>query len=40
MALHYVLLFPYGEDGWHPNISFNGVVVQDADANLDEDRAE
>jgi hypothetical protein len=20
MALHYPLLFPYGEDGWHPNI--------------------
>jgi hypothetical protein len=34
MALHYSLLFPYGEDGWHPNISLNGVVV---DANLDED---
>jgi hypothetical protein len=27
MALHYPLLFPYGEDGWHSNISFNGVVV-------------
>jgi hypothetical protein len=37
MALHYPLLFPYGEDGWHPNIPFNGVV---ADANLDEDHAE
>jgi hypothetical protein len=34
MALHYPLLFPYGEDGWHPNILVNGVV---ADANLDED---
>jgi hypothetical protein len=34
MALHYPLLFPYGEDGWHPNISFNCVV---ADADLDED---
>jgi hypothetical protein len=21
MALHYSLLFPYGEDGWHPKIS-------------------
>jgi hypothetical protein len=40
MVLHYPLLFPYGEDGWHPNISFNGVVVQDADANLDEDHVE
>jgi hypothetical protein len=36
MALHYLLLFPYGEDGWHPNIPFNGVV---ADADLDEDHA-
>jgi hypothetical protein len=36
MALHYSLLFPYGEDGWHPNISLNGVV---ADADLDEDHA-
>jgi hypothetical protein len=34
MALHYPLLFPYGEDGWHPNILVNGVV---ADADLDED---
>ncbi len=40
MALHYMLLFPYGEDGWHPNIPFNGVVVQDPHANLDEDHAE
>jgi hypothetical protein len=40
MALHYPLLFPYGEDGWHPNISFNGVVVQDVNTNLDEDHAE
>jgi hypothetical protein len=37
MALHYSLLFPYGEDGWHPNIPLNGVV---AHANLDEDHAE
>jgi hypothetical protein len=36
MALHYPLLFPYGEDGWHPNILVNGVV---ADAYLDEDHA-
>jgi hypothetical protein len=36
MALHYPLLFPYGEDGWHPNILINAVV---ADANLDEDHA-
>jgi hypothetical protein len=36
MALHYPLLFPYGEDGWHPNIPLNGVV---ADADLDEDHA-
>jgi hypothetical protein len=36
MAIHYPLLFPYNEDGWHPNISFNGVVV---DADLDEDHA-
>jgi len=34
MVLHYPLLFPYGEDGWHPNILLNGVI---ADANLDED---
>jgi hypothetical protein len=37
MVLHYPLLFPYYEDGWHPNIPLNGVV---ADANLDEDHAE
>jgi hypothetical protein len=37
MALHYPLLFPYGEDGWHPNILLNGVVT---DANSDEDHAE
>jgi hypothetical protein len=36
MALHYPLLFPYGEDGWHLNIPFNGVVV---DVDLDEDHA-
>jgi hypothetical protein len=36
MALHYPLLFPYGEDGWHPNIPLNGVI---ADADLDEDHA-
>ncbi len=36
MALHYPLLFPYGEDGWHPHILFNGVV---AGADLDEDHA-
>jgi len=29
-----MLLFPYGEDGWHLNIPLNGVV---ANANLDED---
>jgi hypothetical protein len=39
MALHYPLLFPYGEDEWHPNIPLNGVVLQDADVNLDEDHA-
>jgi hypothetical protein len=33
------LLFLYDEDGWHPNIPLNGVVVQDVDANLDEDHA-
>jgi hypothetical protein len=37
MALHYPLLFPYGEDGWHSNIPFNGVV---ADVDLDDDHAE
>ncbi len=36
MALHYPLLFPYGEDGWHPNILLNGVVD---DVDLDEDHA-
>ncbi len=36
MALHYPLLFPYGEDGWHPNILVNAVVV---DVDLDEDHA-
>ncbi len=36
MALHYPLLFPYGEDGWHSNIPLNGVV---SDVNLDEDHA-
>jgi hypothetical protein len=37
MALHYPLLFPYSEDGWHSNIPLNGVV---GDADLDEDHAE
>ncbi len=37
MALHYSLLFPYGENGWHLNISLNGVV---ADADVDENHAE
>ena len=37
MALHYPLLFPYGEDGWHLNILLNGVVD---DADLDEDHVE
>jgi hypothetical protein len=37
MVLHYPLLFPYSEDGWHLNISLNGVVVN---ADLDEDHAE
>jgi len=36
MALHYPLLFCYGEDGWHPNIPFNGIVH---DADLDENHA-
>jgi hypothetical protein len=36
MGLHYLLLFPYGEDGWHSNIPHNVVVV---DAELDEDHA-
>jgi hypothetical protein len=36
MALHYPLLFPYGEDGWHSNIPLNGVIV---DVDLDEDHA-
>jgi hypothetical protein len=36
MALHYPLLFPYNEDGWHLNILLNGVVT---DADLDEDHA-
>jgi hypothetical protein len=39
MALHYRLLFLYGEDGWHSNISLNGVVLQNADADLDEHHA-
>jgi hypothetical protein len=33
MVLHYPLLFPYGEDGWHLNILLNGVVTS---ADLDE----
>jgi hypothetical protein len=37
MALHYPLLFPYGEDGWHPNIQLNGVI---ANVDLDEDHVE
>jgi hypothetical protein len=36
MALHYLLLFPYGEDRWHLNILLNGVVT---DVDLDEDHA-
>jgi hypothetical protein len=37
MALHYSLLFPCGEDGWHPNIPLNGVI---ANVDLDEDHVE
>jgi hypothetical protein len=37
MALYYLLLLLYGEDGWHPNILLNGVV---ANVDLDEDHAE
>jgi hypothetical protein len=37
MALHYPLLFPYGEDGWHSNIPLNGVV---ANVDLDKEHAE
>jgi len=37
MAPHYLLLFPYDEDGWHPNIPLNSVV---ADADLDENHVE
>jgi hypothetical protein len=37
MALHYPLLFPYGENGWHPNILLDGVVI---DVGLDEEHAE
>jgi hypothetical protein len=37
MALHYPLLFPYDEDGWHLNIPLNGVVV---DTDVDEVHAE
>jgi len=37
MALHHPLLFPYGEDGWHPNILLNGVVPN---VDLDEKHAE
>ncbi len=37
MALHYPLLFPYGEDGWHLNNPLNGVV---ADVDLDEDHVQ
>jgi hypothetical protein len=40
MALHYLLLFPYNEDGWHLNIPLNGVILQDVDADLDEDHVE
>jgi hypothetical protein len=36
MVLHYPLLFPDGEDGWHSNIPLNGVV---ADVDLDDDHA-
>jgi len=40
MVLHYPLLFPYDEDGWYPNIPFNGVVMHDVDVDLDEGHAE
>jgi hypothetical protein len=40
MALHYMLLFLYNEDGWHPNIPLYGVVVKDADADFDENHVE
>ncbi|CAL1414209.1 unnamed protein product [Linum trigynum] len=31
MALQYPILFPYGEDGWHPDISCNDVDDNDDD---------
>lgn len=35
-SLHYVLLFPTGQHGWHPKISFrNGEEVGDNDPTLD-----
>ncbi len=37
MALQYLLLFSYDEDGWHPNIPFNVVV---ANVVLDENNVE
>jgi hypothetical protein len=36
MPLHYPLLFPYSEEGWHPNIPFNAVIAY---VDLDEDHA-
>ena len=33
--LHYVLMFPRGEDGWHPNIPHNDEVFDDeGEANI------
>jgi hypothetical protein len=34
------VVISYGEDGWHLNILLNGVVLQDVNADLDDDHAE
>jgi len=32
-ALHYVLLFPKGEDGWHPRIPIRGAQLREQREN-------
>jgi len=36
--LHYVLLFPRGEDGWHPWIPFRDIQI-DTVINMNQDNA-
>src|SRR5262249_42109046 len=38
LPLRFPLLFPYGEPGWHPKISFSGIPWQHQDDDGDEEQ--